>query len=962
MYRQQKLINSRPNSNWFTLNLFFKVWRKFTVPLSFLFFTTLVSGCFTKKEKAEKTSFSQNITTKFNILYNANKLLDEAEENRINSVKPNFQNTLPVFIEPNEASIASNTKLMDSIIQKSITIINDKSESKYINNAYFLMAKANYEKGNYYNAAEFFSYVINTITVTNKKLLEPALAWKARALMQIGYLEQASKVLDSAFVAARNNKHPLAITYASQARYYLEVDKKDGAIQMLELAINTSKNKKEKLRWHYILGQLLYGTGDYLMANKHFGKIVKSNASYEMAFNAELNQVFMQKDYGDSSLVSTVSRLKKMLRDDKNKGFTDQIYYIIGESYLDHNQEDEAIKSYKLSLREPSNNNYQRASTYLKIADIYFDKAAYDTSKHYYDSTATLIDPTFPQYATIQAKIENLDDLVKQLSIIAEQDQLQNLAKLPENERLKAIDSIFEYKEKAAIAIKKGEENSKKKQVTNPEYAANFSNKQSTDKSFYFNNPNAISNGLTEFKRRWGNRSLEDNWRIRDKQSSLTARNNTDISPTNAEDIANQRDSSAIITKEDFIEAVPLTEIALKESNNKIIEAYLKLAEIYRDNLKDQEATAKIYATLLERFPSVKEKDFVLYNLYRLYTELGDQRKNSYKNQLLTTSPESIYAKIINDPKYLSKLGEESQTLNNIYIDAYNLYADKDYQQVIAIADSLNSVFGKDNHLDIAAQMAYLKALAIGRTSSLQSFEQELKKIQSDYADNKLISPLVNQHLSYIDSNRVSLQDRKIAIMDIEDGREQFVDEPVLTKWPELAFNRAETPPPPRRSLAGNLNNQQNIQVTPFNSTVNLQGKVKIASYTPGQQVNSFRDLELLPDSAIYYFVINVDNAKVNLSPSRYGIGQFNRGQYLDKNLTHQLKKVDDELQLLYIGKFFSYEDAKVYLDRITPQLKTIMKIPSENYQPFIITEKNLGEITDFDKVNDYLIRYKEQL
>jgi len=188
------------------------------------------------------------------------------------------------------------------------------------------------------------------------------------------------------------------------------------------------------------------------------------------------------------------------------------------------------------------------------------------------------------------------------------------------------------------------------------------------------------------------------------------------------------------------------------------------------------------------------------------------------------------------------------------------------------------------------------------------------------------------------------------------------VDEPVLTKWPELAFNRAETPPPPRRSLAGNLNNQQNIQVTPFNSTVNLQGKVKIASYTPGQQVNSFRDLELLPDSAIYYFVINVDNAKVNLSPSRYGIGQFNRGQYLDKNLTHQLKKVDDELQLLYIGKFFSYEDAKVYLDRITPQLKTIMKIPSENYQPFIITEKNLGEITDFDKVNDYLIRYKEQL
>lgn len=961
MYRQQKLINGQSNTNWFMLKPLFKDSRGFSF-LFLFFFTVLISSCFTKKEKAEKTNFGQNITTKFNILYNANKLLDEAEETRINSTKPNFQHALPVFIEPNEASIASNTKLMDSIIQKSITIINDKSESKYINNAYFLMAKANYEKGNYYNAAEFFSYVVNTITVTNQKLLEPALAWKARSLMQIGYLDQASKVLDSAFIAAGNNKHPSAITYASQARYYLEVNKKDGAIQMLDLAINTSSNKKEKLRWHYILGQLLYDTGDYLMANKHFDKVVKSNASYEMAFNAELNQVFMQKDYGDSSLVGTVSRLKRMLKDDKNKGFTDQIYYIIGESYLNHNQEDEAIKNYKLSLREPSNNNFQRASTYLKMADIYFDKATYDTSKHYYDSTATLIDASFPQYTIIQAKIENLDDLVKHLNIITEQDQLQYLAKLPEKERLETIDSIFARKEKVAISLKKEEENNKQKEVTNPEYATNFSNKQSTDKSFYFNNPNAISNGLTAFKRRWGNRSLEDNWRIRNKQSSLAAGNNTKIPLANSEDKANLPDSAAIVTKEDFVKAVPLTEIALRESNNKIIESYLKLAEIYRDNLKDKEATAKIYTTLLERFPSIEEKDFVLYNLYRLYTELGDQRKNTYKNQLLATSPESIYSKIINDPNYLSKLGEESQTLNNIYIDAYNMYADKDYEQVIAIADSLNIVFGKDNHLDIAAQMAYLKALAIGRTSSLQSFEQELKKIQSDYADNKLISPLLTQHLSYIDSNRVSLQDRKIAIMDIEDGREQFVDEPVLTKWPELTFNRAETPPPPRRSLAGNLSNQQNIQVTPFNSTVNLQGKVKIASYKQGQQINSFRDLELLPDSAIYYFVINVDNAKVNLSPSRYGIGQFNRGQYLDKNLTHQLKKVDDELQLIYIGKFFSYEDARIYLDRITPQLKTIMKIPAENYQPFIITEKYLGEITDFDKVSDYLIKYKEQL
>jgi hypothetical protein len=200
--------------------------------------------------------------------------------------------------------------------------------------------------------------------------------------------------------------------------------------------------------------------------------------------------------------------------------------------------------------------------------------------------------------------------------------------------------------------------------------------------------------------------------------------------------------------------------------------------------------------------------------------------------------------------------------------------------------------------------------------------------------------------------------------MDIEAGREQFVDEPILTKWPELAFNRemAAPTPTPRRNLAGNLSkNQPGIQVTPFNKKVNLQGSIQVAEYKPGEHVNSYRDLALLPDSAVYYFVINVQHPNVNLSPSRYGIGQFNRGQYPSKNLIHQLKKIDDELQLLYIGKFFTYDEANAYAEKMVTQLKNIMKIPSASYNTFLITEQFLQGLDDFDKVNDYFIKYQEQ-
>jgi tetratricopeptide (TPR) repeat protein len=941
--------------------------KKPKITFHILFISVLfLSSCFlNKKEKGVKTDLMQNITTKFNILYNSKKILHDAEQNRISLAKPNYQHPLPVFIEPNEASIPSNAKLMDSVIQKAVTIINDKSDSKYIDDAYFIMARANYEKGNYYTAAEFISYVINTVTPGKTVLLEASLAWKCRALLQIGYVKQAAKVLDSTFSVAAGNKHTSALAYATRAKYDIETGDLDHAIQSLNLAIDESKDAKEKLRWHYLLGQLLQKQKDYVGASAHFKRVIKSNASFEMAFNAQLNEVFMQKNEGDSSYVNTISKLKRMLKDDKNRGFTDQIHYIIGETYLQAEKKEEALKSFNSSLKEQSTNNFQRALTYLKMADLYFEQGAYEKSKLYYDSTSTLIDTNFPNYELIRSKVSHLDELVLHLNTISTQDTLQMLAKLPDEARVKKIDSIFEHRklQEKSVAQTNVSANQTQNLNFNDVPLRDAANKGATSTSFYFNNPAAVSSGLSAFRRRWGNRSLEDNWRFKNKGTDASYANETELLEIKKDSMTNEL--AALAEKENFIQAIPLTEESLKESNRKIIYAYVKLGEIYRDNLQDKEAAAKVYTTLLARFPQLTEKDLINYNLYRLYSELGELEKSSrYKNQLLSSSPQSIYAKVIQDPDYLNKLNQESQTLNNLYGEVYTLYGEKQFDQVIALTDSINTLIDGDDRPAIAAQLAYLKALAIGRTSPLDTFEQELKQIKSDYPNNELITPLIEQHLSYIDSNRLSLQERKVAIMDIEAGREQFVDEPILTKWPELAFNRemAAPTPTPRRNLAGNLSkNQPGIQVTPFNKKVNLQGSIQVAEYKPGEHVNSYRDLALLPDSAVYYFVINVQHPNVNLSPSRYGIGQFNRGQYPSKNLIHQLKKIDDELQLLYIGKFFTYDEANAYAEKMVTQLKNIMKIPSASYNTFLITEQFLQGLDDFDKVNDYFIKYQEQ-
>jgi len=127
-------------------------------------------------------------------------------------------------------------------------------------------------------------------------------------------------------------------------------------------------------------------------------------------------------------------------------------------------------------------------------------------------------------------------------------------------------------------------------------------------------------------------------------------------------------------------------------------------------------------------------------------------------------------------------------------------------------------------------------------------------------------------------------------------------------------------------------------------------------------EASSYRDLELLPDSAAYYFVINVTSTRVNLAPSRFGIGQFNRSRYTGTTISHQLKVVNDENQLVYIGPFSSYEQVKQYESRILPMLPDIMKIPADYYNTFVITEANFGTLSDFDKIDDYHTIYWEQV
>src|SRR5690606_13330924 len=121
-----------------------------------------------------------------------------------------------------------------------------------------------------------------------EELRQAALAWKARSLMQSERFEEAESTLDTAFKYIKTEKKSVADIYATRAQLHLYAGEDEEAIALLEEAIKNTGDRQHKIRWTYLTAQLLQLTGRPEAAYVSYTKVIKSNAPFDMAFNANL--------------------------------------------------------------------------------------------------------------------------------------------------------------------------------------------------------------------------------------------------------------------------------------------------------------------------------------------------------------------------------------------------------------------------------------------------------------------------------------------------------------------------------------------------------------------------------------------------------------------------------------------------------------------------------------------------
>lgn len=755
--------------------------------------------------------------------------------------------------------------------------------------------------------------------------------------MQLDNLRAAALLLDTVYTSIPLVKSNTSEPLATIAQMYIYQERYNEAIPLLERAAKETPLKRNRIRWTYILAQLYEHQKNEQKALTDYLKVQNSNAGFELYFNANLNRIKINGLLNGEKL-NRKKQLLALLKDDKNLEYNDQIYFQVAESYANDEDYINAEKYYKLSLRKSLKNNYQKGLSYLKLANLNFTRFRnFLQAKLYYDSTVNTMPKSYPGYAQILKKSQNLEYISRRYEAIALEDTLQSMVKLTAAERLAKIKKIT-AKKVASTVINTGTY----RDNLFPD-AGKKNNTTETTGAFYFNNSTAMSKGYTDFITRWGTRKQEDNWRQSQKSSSQNT----------AEQIAKVEDSSQPLHKKQdlkstagtdtlvnrYLSAIPVTPDMLAASNQKIIDAYDEMAIFYQQELDDREEANRIYQLILTRFPDNHHLASIYYSLYLNFKKSDPANSSKYKALLLAQFPSSNYAKTILDPAYSAKQSEMEAVVLKKYNFIFDQYEKKAFPEVIADVSQTTAQYPANQ---LNPQLNYLKAIAIGRTHMVDSLITAFKMIVTSYPEDKLITPLVKDHLAYIAAHMDEFRTRKFALPDFNPAEPRFF----------TAFEK-----PVQGNIVPPVVTETAVPIEKVAATEKDKSNPDAKAAVPAAAINTDMIFSTAP-SATYYFVIDVEDASLTLSSSRFGIGQFNRGNYADAGLKHQLTEFDND-QLIYIGNFSSFADAKSYAYGITPQLKQIMKVPAGIYSSFIISKENFDKLQSKTLLTQYLDFYK---
>lgn len=712
----------------------------------------LTVGCSTEKNTLLNRTY-HGTTARYNGYFNANELIRQSMTTYRTSLKEDFYEILPIDPLPDEKEVVGLYPAIDTAVAKCTKVIqkhsmpsNDKPSRKkeehnpWIDENWITIGIAQYYRRDYDGAMKNFNFVKKFYA--NDPSIYVGELWMAKTNIEMGkYTEAGFNIssLDKAIEQQESGDNKkakesgkkekdkkAAVPAEVPKKIRFDIDKtkadlalrkgnKEDAIKHLKASLEHAKKSGDKARVNYVIAQIYESMGNNTEAKTYYTNVLKYNAPYEMNFNARLKRAFMG---GDEKVEK---ELKKMLKDAKNAEFKDQIYFALADIETQKGNVPKSKEYLTLSAFYSTSNTRQKGMSYERLGNLAYSERNYVSAQKYYDSCSNVIGENYPNAEAIKNKALKLADLVVAVETAYYEDSVQRIARMSEDDRTAFIEQV----------IKKIQEEEKKRKEAEARRLRELQDNQNqfvdngSGNKWYFNNAKTRTQGFEEFKKLWGTRENEDDWRRSDKTTfAITQDKESDSTAT--EDKIVSPDS---LTVEMLLTNIPLSDSAMKVSTDRLLESLYTAGIIYKEQLNEPELAKK-------QFTAVLNKDLICdvdmsssYQLYKM--KEGTDAANVHKDHIMINYPNSDYANYLRDPNFFVKRKEMEALAVQEYVTILERYNRGIYYPVISKADM---VIDNEPQNPYRAKYMLLKAMCMGQMSSnKQELLPVLERVVTEY-------------------------------------------------------------------------------------------------------------------------------------------------------------------------------------------------------------------------------------
>ena len=737
-----------------------------------------LAGCSTTKDKWVNRKYHET-TAHYNAYFNGMEAFNEAVDGFEKTEELNFEEVLPLYYWPDEKQASSLFAKMDRALEKSAKVIKGHSmvfsgrqKNPYVVKAYLLIARSRFYKYEFIQTLEASSYIVDQFSGLD--MAEEEVFWAkllaAQTHIRMGNAFAAEGLLDEIYT----KKLPKDRLHAAQkgyAFYHFEEGNIAEAQNWVEAAFGSAGNKEEKVRLAYINAQLLAKLGMGYESALAYEQVLDLHPNnYDITFSAQIKRAENFDVYMEDIAVIE-KELRKMLKDDKNIAYRDQIYYVWALKELDLEHYPESENLLRQSIASSVNNPKQKGKSYLRLAGVEFDFREFVAAKGLYDSALAVLPPGYPGTDTLQERVEVLDELVVHYNEVKLQDSLQAMYGMSEQALRKKFEDFIEEKKAREAEAARRAEIAALNAAQNAALADAGPVAGQGSGKWYFYNPTVRSSGLAAFKRTWGDRALEDHWRQKDKP--VDGFGDVDLA-------ANDQDSTAegevlLPTNDNAVEyylaRVLKDENDLKESLRKEAMALAELGFVYKDGLGDFDAAEDTWGRYLKEFTSAPSTAKVWYGKYLLHGELEESDEQAIaKEELLSNFADSPYANLVRGDAKGPEIPEAEQLAYNTAFEAYTKGNSKSANRAIG---DFKKTYSQSMLLP---KVALLEAYVLGLQEKGDEVVAQLKLVTKDHAGTEEAARAA-QILALLQDENKGSEDTK-GTGDLKVRKVKFDDQP----------------------------------------------------------------------------------------------------------------------------------------------------------------------------------------